>query len=336
MLLKKGLIPQPLFDTDVSMGLGRSLAAAVKTGLTDQLSRHFQSAGELAGKAGLDETIVGLVLDCLVSLGYVNKKENTYAFTKIGERFLDKKSPFNLLHYILFSERIHYHSFLPLDEILQSGRKPKDNLNEFTDEDWKLFTLAMLDVARLNIDEVTKAIPTPAGNSKLLDLGGSHGLYSIYQCKKNPSLKAEIFDLEAVRPYLQENVEKYNMQDQVSLVVGDFMEQEWKKDYDMIFAFNIVHGLNNEDNQKLFTKAFSSLKQKGSFVIFDQVKGMTSRSQLSKAIPSYMGLNLYIQTGGRTYSVDELSNSLKDTGFSSVQIKKLKTPGIGLVIARKG
>lgn len=335
MLLKKGLIPQPLFDTDTVLCLGRALAAAVSSGLTTYLSDQFQAADELASKSGLDKNMVPLVLDCMKALGYLEKKENTYAFSKTGKRFLDKDSPNNLIHYILFSNQIHFRSFLHLDEMLESGRVHRDNLNNFTAEEWKLFTLAMQDIARLSIDEIIRAIPAPSGKSKLLDVGGSHGLYSIYQCKKNPLLKAEILDLEPVRPYLEENVARYKMSNQVSLRVGDFMETEWGKDYDLVFAFNIIHGMNEEDNQKFFTKAFHALKKGGSFIIFDQVKGLNGKSQLSKAVPAYLGLNLYIQTGGRTYAEQELVSMLKKASFKKVKLKKLRTPGTALLIAGK-
>jgi SAM-dependent methyltransferase len=335
MLLKKGIIPQPLFDSDSNPALGRALTAAVKTGLTDQLSATYTSAGDLARKAGLNETVVPLVLDCLEALGYVKNKGDAYAFSKTGKKFLNRDSPANLINYLLFSEKIHYPSFAGLDEILQSGRRQRNNLGDFSPDDWKLFTLAMADIARMSVEEVTKAIPAPEGKRKLLDLGGSHGLYSIYQCRKNPALQAEILDMESIRPFLEQNIRDYNMLDQVSLVVGDFMVDQWEIDYDMIFAFNIVHGLNAGDNQKLFSKAHRSLKKGGILVIFDQIKDLGGKFPLSRAIPAYMGLNLYIQTGGRTYGARELATSLKQAGFSSAQIKKLRLPGMGLAIVKK-
>ncbi len=334
-LLKKGVIPQPMFDSDIGMGLGRALTAAVKTGLTEQLSDTFRSGTELAREANLNETAVLPVLDCLEALGYINKKKNAYAFSRMGNKFLSKDSPSNLINYLLFSEYQHYHSFLDLDKVLQSGRKDVDKHSDFTTEEWKLMTLGMLDLARLNVEEITEAIPAPPQCKKLLDLGGSHGLYSIYQCKKHSSLKAEVFDFEAVEPYLEQNTFEYEMQDQVSLLAGDFMTTDWDKEYDMIFAFNIIHGISSKNNQHLFGKAFHSLKKDGIFVILAQLKGLSGKSPLSRAVPAYMGLNLYIQAGGRTYGVDELTKKLEQVGFSSVQIKKLRYPGRGLVIGQK-
>lgn len=333
LLLRQGRIPQPIFDTDTALGLARALAAAVKTGLTRQLTTRLQPAEALAAGAGLDQTVVPLVLDCLEPIGYIRKKKNQYALSRLGRKFLSETSPHNLIHYILFSEKIHHHGLSSLEEILRAGRTPKDNLREFSQEDWKLFTLAMQDIARWQVDEISRIVPTPTGASRLLDLGGSHGLYSIYQCKKNPALKAEIFDLDAVWPYLRDNISQYHMQDQVSLTRGDFMEHPWPTGYDLVFAFNIIHGLGEKDNAALFGKAFEALKDKGSLVIFDQFKGLRGRSPLGRAVAASIGLNLHIQTGGRTYRPEEVMAGLAQAGFSSVRLKKLRTPGLGLIIA---
>jgi hypothetical protein len=335
MLLKKAVIPQPLFDADTNPFLGRALSAAVSTGLTDALSTDFQSAGDLARKAHLSEEVTPLVLDCLESLGYVTKKDDTYAFTRTGKKFLSRDSPGNLINYLLFSDRVHFRALEKLDEVLRSGRVERDNLSNFTPEEWKLFTLAMQDIAKINVEEVTRAIPRLEGKRRLLDLGGSHGLYSVYQLKRNPSLQAEVLDMPAVRPYLEQTIRQYQLEDRLSLREGDFRVTDWGTGYDLIFAFNIIHGLKTADNAELFGKAFRSLSGGGLFIIFDQIKEMKGKSAFSRAIPAYMGLNLYIQTGGRTYHAGELGVMLKTAGFSSIRTKKLHIPGTALIIAKK-
>ncbi|MBK7694468.1 MAG: hypothetical protein IPI30_09125 [Saprospiraceae bacterium] len=42
----------------------------------------------------------------------------------------------------------------------------------------------------------------------MLDLGGSHGLYSIELCKRNPNLKSVIVDLPPVKIYADECIAK--------------------------------------------------------------------------------------------------------------------------------
>lgn len=332
-LLRKGIIPQPLFDAGVSRGLAHVLNAAVETGITDTLSGKFQSAEQLVAKTNLNKQALILTLDCLEALGYVSRKKDHYAFTKNGEKFLSKDSPQNMRHYIQFSaseSRVFAES---LESVLQTGSEPKDSLADFTEEEWRLFTLAMLDIARVNVDSITKQIPAPASSKKLLDLGGSHGLYSIWQCKKHPELKAEILDAEAVRSYADQCISEYKMHDRVSFTAGDFMSMEWDEDYDMIFAFNIIHGMTEEMNRRLFQKAAQSLRKTGIFVIFDQIKDMEGKSQLASAVSSFMGMNLYLHTGGRTYNGKELTQMLRESDFASVKIKGVSVPGCGLAIA---
>jgi hypothetical protein len=335
MLLKKAIVPQPIFDADSNPVLGRALSAAVSTGLTDALSTEFCSARDLAQQAQLSEEVTPLVLDCLEALGYVIRKNDSYAFSRAGKKFLSRDSPGNLVNYLLFSDRIHFRAFGNLDQVLTSGRQQRDNLSTFTAEEWKLFTLAMQDIAKINVEEVTRAIPRMQGKGRLLDLGGSHGLYSVYQCKRSQALQAEVLDMAAVRPYLEQNIRQYHLEDRLSFREGDFMVTDWGAGFDMIFAFNIIHGLKAADNAELFAKALRSLADGGLFIIFDQIKDMKGKSPLARAIPAYIGLNLYIQTGGRTYQAGELGVMLKTAGFSSIRTKRLHIPGTALLIATK-
>jgi hypothetical protein len=77
-------------------------------------------------------------------------------------------------------------------------------LEVMTDDEWELFSRAMIDISRTNYKEVAGKIPVSTGALKMLDLGGSHGLYSIELCKRNPKLRATIIDLLPVKKYAEE------------------------------------------------------------------------------------------------------------------------------------
>ena len=47
---------------------------------------------------------------------------------------------------------------------------------------------------------VAKAVPVPTGATALLDIGGSHGAYSVALCRRHPGLRGTVLDLpDAVR-----------------------------------------------------------------------------------------------------------------------------------------
>lgn len=254
ILLSNDIIPHPFADASSSVGLGFALGSAVKLKIADQLTMEFKDVKSIAKGANVSEVGAELILDCLDALGYVQKKEAKYAFTKRGFKNLSEQSPSNFRYFILFCDYL-YKGYIHLDETIRLGKRPQSNmLEEMTDYEWELFSRAMIDISRTNFKEVAKKIPVAKTHTKLLDLGGSHGLYSIELCERNPHLKATIVDLPPVKKYADECIAKYNAAKNVSFLPADFMKDELPKAVDIILAFNIIHGLNPSENETLAKK----------------------------------------------------------------------------------
>ncbi|MCC6448615.1 MAG: hypothetical protein IT215_08005 [Chitinophagaceae bacterium] len=335
ILLSNDIIPHPFADASSSVGLGFALGSAVKLKIADQLTMDFKDVKSIAKAANVSELGAELILDCLDALGYVHKKETTYAFTKRGFKNLSEQSPTNFRYFILFCDYL-YKGYIHLDETIRLGKRPQSNmLEEMTEYEWELFSRAMIDISRTNYKEVAKKIPVAKTHTKMLDLGGSHGLYSIELCERNSNLKASIVDLPPVKKYADECIVKYNAAKNVSFLTADFMKDELPKGVDIILAFNIIHGLNPAENETLAKKVYNSLNDGGMFVILDQIKGIGGSSQMSKATTSFMALNLLHQAGGKTYSKSEIDTFTNKVGFKKTELKKLNAPGFGIVICHK-
>ncbi len=335
ILLSNDIIPHPFADASSSVGLGFALGSAVKLKIADQLSMAFQDVNSIAKGANVSEVGAELILDCLDALGYAQKKGTQYAFTKRGFKNLSPQSPNNFRHFILFCDYL-YKGYIHLDETIRLGKRPQSNmLEEMTDYEWELFSRAMIDISRTNFKEIPGKIPVSKTHTKMLDLGGSHGLYSIELCKRNPNLKATIVDLPPVKKYADECIAQNNASRNVTFLPSDFMKDELPTDVDIILAFNIIHGLNPSENETLANKVYSSLNNGGMYVILDQIKGIGGSSQLSKATTSYMALNLLHQAGGKTYSKNEIDTFTKKAGFQKTELKKLNAPGFGVVVCYK-
>ena len=335
ILLSNDIIPHPFADASSSVGLGFALGSAVKLKIADQLEMEFKEVKSIAKGANVSEVGAELILDCLDALGYVQKKGTQYAFTKRGFKNLSAQSPNNFRYFILFCDYL-YKGYINLDETIRLGKRPESNmLEEMTDYEWELFSRAMIDISSTNFKEVAGKIPVAKTHTKMLDLGGSHGLYSIELCKRNPNLKATIVDLPPVKKYADECIAKNNASGNVAFLPSDFMKDELPKNVDIILAFNIIHGLNPSENETLAKKAYNSLNSGGMYVILDQIKGIGGSSQMSKATTSYMALNLLHQAGGKTYSKNEIDTFTGKAGFQKTGLKKLNAPGFGVVICYK-
>lgn len=196
------------------------------------------------------------------------------------------------------------------------------------------------------VDSVVAAVTLPDGAERMLDVGGSHGLYTVRFCEDNPGLEGTILDwsigLEEARKTLQE---RPAMRDRIELVERDFEVDDLPTGYDFAFLGQIVHGLSAEGNQALFEKLDRSTTDRGTIAILDQVTDPPSSSRFpfnpldssfAEGIAALLGIGLFVFTGGRSYPYDDIEAWLLDAGFSEVSYQAVRqSPGMSLVVARK-
>lgn len=334
LLLRFNVIPHPLVDSLSSVVAARALQLAVKLGIIDALETGSQPASTIAEKTNLSERGVTAILDCLDALDYVQKRGDDYRLTPRGEKFLSQHSSTGFRNMTLFTDYL-YKTFSELEVTVAKGGPDLPNYDTFTTEMWEIFTHAMIELARTNLTEVIGKIPLPADSRKLLDLGGSHGLYSANLCKRVPTLTAEIMDYAAVEPFAEMTIKEFGLEKRTRFRSGDFLRDDLGNGYDVMLAFNIIHGLNNENNKVLTEKVYRALNPGGIYVVLDQIKGMEGRTQLSRLISSSIGLNLFHQTGGCSFSFEEIRQWMQSAGFSQCKLNKIRTPGFALVVGTK-
>lgn len=333
ILLNKNVIPHPVVDATVHVGLTKALATSVKVGLTDRLQKQFQSPQTLAKACDVDTKGATLLLNCLEALGYVTVSGAGYAYNKRGMKFLHPDSPANFKHFILFGDLL-YESLHNLEQTIRDGEAAVNHLETYGDREWELYSLAMKELARNNIPEIMGKIKLFAPK-RMLDLGGSHGLYSIALCKKHPELKATVMDFEAVRRHAEASIAADKLQDRVSFLAGDFIEDEFPGGNDLVLLMNIIHSYSPEQNKALFKRIHAALNAGGQMIVFDQVSGMGSKSQMSRAVVSYMAMNLFHQANGNTYARSAIESWAKEAGFKTIKLRKTHIPGCALISCTK-
>ncbi len=334
ILLANNVIPHPFADAAVHVCMSRAMATAVRVGLCNALTGDDQSSAALARQTQCSERGVELVLNCLCAIGYCQHSSSGYRYTKRGLKFLSADSDYCMQNFIKFSDWSN-NRLENLDDTVRDGTTPTINLDNFTADEWELFSRAMIDIARTNVAEVTRAITLGSNARTLLDCAGSHGLYSIALCEKYPQLNATVMDFEAVRPYADECITKHAMQSKVRFLAGDMLKDPLPEQNDVALLFNIIHGFSLERNAELIARIYASLKDGGQLYILDQIKGMGGASQLSQATVSFMAINLFHQANGNTYSVSEIEHIATKAGFKLIRVSKLHAPGFGLCLLQK-
>jgi hypothetical protein len=83
-----------------------------------------------------------------------------------------------------------------IGEFVRSG-KPLDIHSHMNAQEWVIYQDGMRDVAANPAVELAKRMPVPQGATRLLDIGGSHGLFSTELCKRHPALVATYSNFRA-------------------------------------------------------------------------------------------------------------------------------------------
>ena len=335
ILLKKNIIPHPIIDSLSLVIAGRTIQVSVKLGIFESLKTKPMKIDEIAMGVNISFEGALVIIDTLENLGYVKlRNDKKYELTTRSLIFLTKNSKASLINTIRFSDYV-FGALNNLEENIKRGGPKKVNLSVFTKKEWGIFNKAMVEIASANFKEIVNKIPLSKKYKKLLDLGGSHGIHSIAFCSKLPSLKAIIMDLKPTQKQAQQIITHKHMLDKVSFRVGDFLKDDLGKNFDVVLGFNIIHGLNPTTNQKLTHKIYNALNPKGIYIVMDQIKDARGKSQLSKLIATTMGVMLFNQAGGRTYTFNEVSSWMNKTGFRKIEMKKLRDPGSALIIGSK-
>lgn len=220
-----------------------------------------------------------------------------------------------------------------MDYSIEHGHPPTPYFQMFNEEDWKIYVYGMWDLARLMIGDVRDKIVLPRNPKRLLDIGGSHALYSIECCRKYPSLSAMVMDFENAIQHTAAIVQESGMEKRIALLGGDFTKTEIPQEQDGVLMFNIIHGFREEDSRMLVVRSLRALKPGGKLYILEQMREKSQRSGIAQFVPLMVGLNILNEIGGNIYSFEQVKRWCEDA--SAVKRFRLRLPGVTLVEVTK-
>jgi len=332
LLHRLHILPTPIMDAFGGVIFGRVLTIAVRRGVFEAVATHSLSVEEIARATQFHSKGVELIADAFVVGGYLKRVGEKYIISEEGKKWLLQSSPHYLGNLIHYFETL-YSRWGSFEYSLEHGHPERSYFEVFTEKDWETYVYGMRDLAKLLLNEVKPKLILPNNPKSLLDIGGSHGLYAIECCRRYPTLHATVMDFELALRHTSEIVKAEGMSERISVLEGDFTKNELPPNQDCILMFNIIHGLSEEENQRLIAKSFDALNAGGRLFILDQMKEKKSRSGLAEFLPLMVGLNLLNEIGGNVYAVDAVKGWC--SGFSSVNKHTLRLPGVTLVEAVK-
>lgn len=293
------------------------LFTAVEFDIFTLISGGKVTAKEISQSIHTDKRATEMLLNALVSLELLEKRENRYDNSHISNVYLVKGTPYYQGDFIH-----HFHNMMDnwamLRETIETGKaiSLKDLPEEVDPHDLRDFITAMHNIALVKAEDIYNKIDLKGARS-LLDLAGGPGTYAITFAKANPHLHAVVFDLEHVIKLTKEFIKAADTEGRVTVQPGNCLEDDFGKNtYDAILVSNLLHIYNPENNKKILKKCWDALKDDGQIIIHEFVLDETKTHPQFAALFS---LNMLIGTQeGASYSEQEYKAWLESTNFKQV------------------
>ena len=227
-----------------------------------------------------------------------------YQNTPVAQQYLSQESP-------LYLGKERFQEDEP-GKLLERYIKEGPSNEVITKEYWTPGMIKKLEVTALlgGVQSAMKHVNL-AGRKSLLDIGGGHGLYSIFFTSKYPELRACVLDLPQVIEVTNENIQRYNAGDRVDVVAGDYHTFRPTRKFDVVFLSNVTP--SPDELRLLLNRSHTFLSERGIVIL---------RSFVTDSTPDVWSalstLERYARRGRSGFTRADLTIALRDTGFSNV------------------
>lgn len=299
-------------------------------------SKKYWTFEEISNFFKINPQKLDVVISLCLNEKFIIKQNKKYCLTNECIDVLTNKGNYDFSSYYLNRVDMQYMKLLMLDieKCLRTGKSIGWSDNQSWSESLNNpkiaidFTRKMNDRGEYLAKCLAKKINL-SNYSKLLDIGGSSGIYASEICKKNKKLLTCVFDLPAIinvtKKYIKKRKDK-----RIRTIAGDMFNKEYG-DFDVHLYSNIFHDWNKDQINKLLIKSFKSLKKNGLLLVFDKFLN-NKKDGSTHAINHSIVLSLF--TDGRYYSKKETKDLISKVGFKKITYVPVFN-GYGFFYAKK-
>jgi len=325
-----GVLPDEMNRTLRGFQESRVVLTAVELDLFTAVGSGA-TAAEVAARVGGDPRATEMLLNALVAMGWLAKHGAIFSNSPASARYFAAGSADDWRAATLHVAHL-WETWSTLTECVRAGTSVTRQAKAGRGEDWTTaFIAAMHRNARARAPLVVSAVGTD-GVSRMLDVGGGSGAYSIAFASAKENLEVDLLDLAEVLPITQGHIEDAGLAGRIRTRPGDLRSDQLGVGYDLVLVSAICHMLGVDENGDLVRRCFQALAPGGRLVIQDFILEPDKTAPKSAAL---FALNMLVGTrGGSTYTEAEYAAWLAEAGFEDARHVRLPGPS-GLIIGRR-
>ncbi len=333
LFARTNLAAWPIVHTQLAFTLARVVMAATRLGIFDALGEHPMAAAQVAAACSTDPVATEKLLFALAASGYARQRDGGYALSPLSRRWLRRDSPRSVADMV----DLQYEGWDLLgasEDYVRHGRAV--DLHDTLDgERWGVYQRGMRAMAVALAPELGRRIPVPRGAREMLDIGGSHGYYSVVVCRRHPELRSVVLDLPQAVEHAAPLLAAEQMGSRVVHRTGDALTDDLgEARYDLVLASQVVHHFSAEQNRELSLRVARALRPRGIFAVVEEFRPTSARRarQLGGLLEFYFALT----SRSGTWSVSEIAAWQREAGLVPRRpIRFLSAPGVGIQAAVK-
>jgi len=295
------------------------LLTAVHLDLFTTLYQQKLTAEEVSDILKLDERATTVFLDALAALNFLRKEKNVYKNAYYTNTYLVKGKK-DYVGDLLKNCFDQIHIWSNIENILKTGKPILVERAKRSKEEQRNFILGMAEFGIFSAKKMLDLIDF-SGIKKMLDVGGGAGTYSITFCQNNKKLKSDIIELPENIDITVEQICNAGLEKRINTIVGDFMEIDFNKGYDLILISNMIHYYSLDEVKKLIEKSYNALNEQGKLIVKDY---MLDESRIYPKESALYAVGMLLSTEkGDCYSYRQIAPILNDVGFDDLEYEEI-------------
>ncbi len=323
--------PAQLMEMVNSFRMSRIILTADELAIFDTIGAGGTSADSTATLRKTDPRATGRLMNALVSMGLLKKSGNLFFNTAFSGKFMVKSSPDYLGGLSLSNQT--WKTWSTLTDAMRKGSTliMETPINERADGWKEAFIAAMHARGARQAAETATALDLPA-TGRMLDVGGGSGTFAYAMIRKNPAIRATIFDLPNILPITEKYIRASGVSDKVDTLAGDYLRDSFGGPYDLVLMSAIIHINSPEENRLLLAKGATALNAGGQLVVIDHVMNDDRTEPLAGTV---FALNMLVGTlRGDTYTQKEITGWMEEAGLTGIHLRNTPS-GVQMMVGRK-
>ena len=317
--LRLNLVPLPIAHTHLALLLARTVIEASRAGIFEALASSPLTAAEIAARCRLDRAATEKLLSALTTTGYLqygSSDGGRYRSSAMARKWMEPDGVQSLHEQILFTP-YEDEWIVRMGEYLRTGREVNGGGHQGVPRDadfWRSYQRAMRAIASLGASEVARRTRVPPGARDMLDIGGSHGLYSVAMCRRHPGLSSTVLDLPEAVEHAAPLLSAESMGARVMHQAGDARTADLGESrYDVVYHANLAHHFDAPTNRDLMKRVARALRPGGIVVVQELIRRDTPTQ--GGQMGALLDLFFSMTSESGTWSVSDIADWQREAGL---------------------